>query len=171
MSQYSGAQGGGWNVWTVTLAVPTTNNTEWMPDPGRAAFSQAERRSAPQSATVMSGWMEKACCAQTQGLVPFGLDRTPRLLPWQSCPPHFFFRFVIRGYDVVSSERLAGGVLLLHAMQRALNAHSALGGTDQLWALGAHKDALMCIADTHIRQHMGGGKCTSEASPVHPSSV
>ena len=37
------------------------------------------------------GWMEKACCAQTQGLVPFGLDRTPRLLPWQSCPPQFFF--------------------------------------------------------------------------------
>lgn len=81
------------------------------------------------------------------------MDRSPRLLPWQSCPPHFFFRFVIRGYDVVSSERLAGGVLLLHAMQRALNAHSALGRTDQLWALGAHKDTLMCVAGTHIRQH------------------
>ena len=69
------------------------------------------------------------------------------------------------------SERLAGGVLLLHAMQRALNAHSALGRTDQLWALGAHKDTLMCVAGTHIRQHMEGGKCTSEASPVRASSV
>ena len=113
----------------------------------------------------------KGVLRSNPGLGAFGLDRTPRLLPWQSCPPQFFFQFVIRGYDVVSSERLAGGVLLLHAMQRALNAHSALGGTDQLWALGAHKDALMCIADTHIRQHMGGGKCTSEASPVHASSV
>ena len=103
------------------------------------------------------------------GAFRFGQDSKAATLAVLSAA--IFFRFVIRGYDVVSSERLAGGVLLLHAMQRALNAHSALGGTDQLWALGAHKDALMCIADTHIRQHMGGGKCTSEASPVHASSV